>query len=100
MDKQPESGSNWKRPEIDASKRYDVYMSEPQMRQVVYRGVLFKAALHLLGSDVADRAPRFIQLEQANGQLVYIPRGAIVKLCEHGTAILCEDVAGKDDHVA
>ena len=100
MDKQPEPGSNWKRPEIDPTKRYDVYVSEPQMRQVVYRGVLFKAALHLLGSDVADRAPRFIQLEQANGQIVYIPRGAIVKLCEHGTVILCEDMTGKVDHVA
>ena len=100
MDKQPEPGSNWKRPEIDPAKRYDVYVSEPQMRQVVYRGVLFKAALHLLGSDVADRAPRFIQLEQANGQVVYIPRGAIVKLCEHGMVILCEDVTGKVGHVA
>ena len=99
MNTQPEPGSNWKRPEIDPAKRYDVYVSEPQIRQVVYCGVLFKGAFHLLGSDVADRAPRFIQLEHSNGQIVYIPRGAIVKFCEHGTVVLCEGVTGKNDHV-
>jgi hypothetical protein len=98
MEKKPEPGSAWKRPEIDPTKRYDVYVSEPQ-RQVVYRNVLLMAAMHLLGTDVADRAPRFIQLEQANGQSVYVPRGAIVKVCEHGVVLTHEDVAVKNSHV-
>jgi len=98
MQKEPELGSSWKRPEIDSTKRYDIYVSEPQ-RQIVYRNVLLKAAMHLLGTDVADRAPRFVQLEQSNGQSVYVPRGAIVKVCEHGVVLTHEDVVVKDTHV-
>jgi hypothetical protein len=98
MQNESEPGSSWKRPEIDPTKRYDVYVSEP-LRQIVYRNVLLKAAMHLLGTDVADRAPRFIQLEQTNGQSVYVPRGAIVKVCEHGVALTHEDVVVKDPRV-
>jgi hypothetical protein len=98
MQQEPQVGSSWTRPEVDPSKRYDVYVSEPQ-RQVVYRNVLLKAAIHLLGTDVADRSPRFIQLEQSNGQSVYVPRGAIVKLCENG-AVLTHEVVVTDSRVA
>jgi hypothetical protein len=92
MKTQSQHATSWNHPEIDAAKPYDVYVSEPQ-RQVVYRNVLFKAAPHLLGSDSADGAPGFIELEQSSGQIVYIPRGAIVKFCEHGVVPACEEVS-------
>ena len=98
MTEEPEVGSSWRRPEIDATKRYDIYVSEPH-RQVVYRNVLLKAAMHLLGTDVRDRFPRFIQLEQSYGESVYVPRGAIVKLCEHGV-VLTHEVVVVDSYVA
>jgi hypothetical protein len=91
MEEDAQPGSSWVRPEIDAAKRYDVFVAEP-LRRVVYRDVLLKGAFHLLGSDVKDRAPRFIQLEQGNGQSVYVPRGAIFKICEHGTVPADETV--------
>lgn len=93
-----EPGSFWIRPDIDRTKRYDVYVSEP-LREVVYRNVQFKDALHLLGTDVADRAPRFLCIEQKNGQSVFIPRGAIVKFCEHGVVLTHEIVATKESEV-
>jgi hypothetical protein len=60
---------------------------------------MLKAAVHLLGTDVGDRAPRFIQLEQENGQSVYVPRGAIVKVCEHGTVLTHEEATVKKGNV-
>ncbi len=80
-------------PQIDISRRYDIYCIEPTRDVVVYRNALFKGASTLLpGSGVGGRIVHhdFIELEQANGQSVFVSRSSIFRLCEPGTQITAE----------
>src|SRR5215813_8345995 len=65
---------------IDTSKRYDVYCSQWQHRIIVFRNVLFKrvARLH-------DRHfPEYAELEQVDGQHVFVSSTSIIMFCEPG----------------
>ncbi len=80
-------------PQIDTSKRYDIYCIEPTRDVVVYRNALFKGASTLLpGPGPGGRIVHhdFIELEQANGQALFISRTSIVRFCQPGTAIVGE----------
>ena len=83
-------------PQIDTSKRYDVYCLEPGREVVVYLKARFKGAASLLpqaGGRVfhAD----YVELEQENGQCVFLPRGSIFKFCLPGTALVGEVLGPK-----
>ncbi len=78
-------------------KRYDVYVSEPNCRLVLYSNVRFIAATLLLTVALEGNAPRFVEIEQPNGQIVYVPRGSIVKFCEHGVVLLHEVVSSRNE---
>ena len=71
-------------PQIDTSKRYDVYCIEPNREVVVYRNALFKGEATLLphpgGRGVMY--PGYIESEQANGQSMFLPRISIIRFCE------------------
>lgn len=82
-------------PQIDVSRRYDVYCIEPTRDVVVYRNALFKRASVLLpGSGAGGRIVHhdFIELEQNNERSVFISRSSIFRLCEPGTPIVAEIV--------
>jgi hypothetical protein len=82
--------------QIDASKRYDVYCFEPGRETVVYRNALFKGAAALLPHPGGRmHYPDYIELEQANGQSIYIPRSSIIRFCKPGTALLGEALPPK-----
>ncbi len=70
--------------EIDKSKRYDVYCSRMGNEVVVYRNVLIKGSKTLFPESRHSFIPTFIELEQANGETIYISQMSIVSICEHG----------------
>jgi hypothetical protein len=78
---------------IDISKRYDVYCIEPNRHLVVYRNALFKGVVCLLpqGGRFAHSS-EFVELEQSNGQSIFICRGGIFRICSPGTTVVAEIV--------
>ena len=74
---------------VDITKRYDIYCSQHATGDlVVYRNVRFRRARTLLGTGGhMDVISQVIELEQANGQAVFISRHGIVRFCEHGTEL-------------
>jgi hypothetical protein len=89
--KQPEDES-----QVDVNRRYDVYCVEHGLRTVVYRNVRFVRARTLLGmGGHLDIVTQVIELEQPNGQSVFIGRHGIVRFCEHGTDLSVEVVDSK-----
>lgn len=69
---------------IDITKRYDVYCMWFGQQAVVYRNVLFKGAKVLFGHGKFDIASQFLELEQADGQNVFVNRHSVTAFCEHG----------------
>lgn len=69
---------------VDTSKRYDVYCAERNQGVVVYRNALFKGTKTLLTEIEHDFFSEFLELEQEDGQTVFIARSSVVKFCEHG----------------
>lgn len=79
--------------QIDVRKRYDIYCTELYRGVVVFRNALFKGASSLLpGSDPRGRIVHhdFVELEQANGQTVYLSRSSIFRFCEPGIVVQAE----------
>jgi ATP-dependent Clp protease ATP-binding subunit ClpA len=69
---------------IDTSKRYDVYCTEQTQEVVVYRNALFKGAKSLFPKHQDDSLSEFVELEQADGQTIFLARYTIIKFCEPG----------------
>lgn len=67
---------------VDISKRYDVYCAE-RGQEVVYRNARFIARKALLPPSQQDYSSEFIELEQTEGQTIFIARASIIKFCEH-----------------
>src|SRR4051794_23844870 len=84
-------------PEVDLSRRYDVYVAEFGRRLVVYRGALFRGMRGLERSSRFDISSEFYEIEQANGELLYVRRHNVVKFCEPGTRLVEEVVAPPPD---
>ena len=80
---------------IDTSKRYDVYCSEGDQQVVVYRNALFKGWSKLLSTRQHDFGAEFLELEQSNGQTVYISQFSVLRFCEHGAKIVGEIIPPK-----
>jgi hypothetical protein len=87
----PESGF----PQIDTEKKYDVYCSERNQQVVVYRNALFKGRKRLMSTRQHDIGAEFIELEQSNGQMVYLGLHTVFKFCEPGVEPNAEVVAPK-----
>jgi ATP-dependent Clp protease ATP-binding subunit ClpA len=68
---------------VDASKRYDVYCSQPDQGTVVYRNALWKGSKRLFPADPHHVLYDFVELEQEDGRTVFIARFSIIKFCEH-----------------
>jgi len=83
MRQKPEPQKSQREP-VDINKRYDVYCREGD-REVVYRSALFKGIKTLFQKENSDLWAEYIELEQADGQTVFIARQSVIKFSEHGT---------------
>jgi len=75
---------------VDTNKRYDVYCAEAN-QVVTYQNVLFKGAKKLQHITVLE----FVELEQADGRVIFVARNSVIKFCEHGVTPGSEDVSGQ-----
>jgi hypothetical protein len=75
---------------VDISKRYDIYCSEGVQKTVVYRNALFKDRCKLLSMSEHEIRCDFFEIEQSNGQTVYVSSFSILKFCEPGSDIACD----------
>jgi hypothetical protein len=80
---------------VDTSKRYDVYCTEQTQAVVIYRNALFKGAKCLLPKHQDDSLSEFVELEQADGQTLFVARYSIIKFCDPGATPSPEAVPGK-----
>jgi ATP-dependent Clp protease ATP-binding subunit ClpA len=80
---------------VDTSKRYDVYCTEQTQEVVVYRNALFKGAKSLFPKHQDDALSEFVELEQADGQTLFIARYSVIKFCEPGVTPTPETIPGK-----
>ena len=69
---------------LDTSKRYDVYCSERNQEIVVYRNATFKGVRKLFQEVWKSTHADFFELEQANGQTIFIACYSVIKFCEPG----------------
>ena len=80
---------------VDLGKRYDVYCAEPDKHAVVYRNALFKGVRKLMATSPPGFMSEFVELEQANGQAIFLARPSIIKFCEHGVVPMSETIPDK-----
>jgi ATP-dependent Clp protease ATP-binding subunit ClpA len=74
----PKTGSDT----IELSKRYDVYCREGN-QEMVYRNVLFKGTKRLFPKDRFEVSGYFIELEEPDGQTVFVAKYSVMKFREH-----------------
>lgn len=93
----PASAISTKPPEdvIDTGKLYDVYCVERNQEIVVYRNAIIKGLKSLAKGAKADAPPEFLEIQQADGRAVFIPRSCIIKFCEHGVTPRSESAPGR-----
>ena len=83
------------RDSIDTSKRYDVYCTERDQEVVVYRNALFKGTKALHPQNRCDTLAQFMELEQADGQTIFVALYSVIKFCESGVVPNPEIVPGE-----
>src|SRR4051812_41992070 len=81
--------------ELDVTKRYDVYCAERGVRTVVYRNVLIRGFRRLFDIGKSYDVSLLLELEQPNGQSVFVGRHDLACLCEHGNQVAVEVVSLK-----
>jgi hypothetical protein len=82
---------------VDLSKRYDIYCTDWSQGVTVYSNVRFKGVKHLFPKSPYDALSGYVELEQADGQTVFVSRSSIIKFCEHGTTPGPESASGKKE---
>ncbi len=79
---------------VDTARRYDIYCAAAGRGTVVYRHARFKAMKHLFQRSPSDPQSGFVELEQSDGQAVFVARSSIVRFCAPGATPGSENVAG------
>jgi hypothetical protein len=69
---------------VDTSKRYDVHCTDRSQGVTLYRNVRFKGVKHLFPRSSYDTLSVFVELEQENGQIVFVSRSSIIRFTEFG----------------
>jgi len=82
---------------VDLSKRYDVYCTDYSLGVMVYRNIRIKGIKHLFPKSQYDALSGFVELEQGDGQTIFVSRSSIIKFCEHGITPGPESVSGKKE---
>ncbi len=68
---------------IDTTKRYDVYCVEGDNEVIIRRNVLFKGTKYLLPGIRDDTRSQFVELEQVDGQRLFVALSSIRRFCKH-----------------
>lgn len=79
---------------IDTSVRYDVFCRERGDKITVYRNALFKNSRSLFPRSEHDVTSQFIELEQSNGQTIFISKPSLIRFCPHGVKVEGEELSG------
>jgi hypothetical protein len=79
----------------DLSKRYDVYCIQYGEARV-YRNVLIKGVKGLLAVSGYDASSLYLELEQADGKSVFLPKHSVFKFCDPGANASGEKVPPED----
>jgi hypothetical protein len=80
---------------INTSMRYDVYCSERSQGVVVYRNARFMGIKKLYQGRQFDFMSDFIELEQADGKVIFLSRNSVIKFCEHGITPNTETISSR-----
>ena len=67
---------------VDTSKRYDVHCTDRSQGVTIYRNVRFKGIKHLFPRSQYDTLSGYVELEQENGQTVFVSRSSIIRFTE------------------
>jgi len=78
---------------VDISMRYDVYCTERTQEIVIYRNAMFKGIKKLYESRKFDFMSEFIELEQSDGQTIFLARSSLIKFCQHGATPNAETIS-------
>ncbi len=78
---------------VDTNLRFDVYCAEGNEAVVVYRNARFKGVSKLFRGD-GDALTDFIELEQADGQKIFVVKYSVIKFCEPGATPSAERISG------
>jgi len=79
---------------VDLSKQYDIYCTDWSQGVTVYRNVRFKSVKHLFPKSQYDAYAGFVELDQGDGQMIFVSRSSILRFCEHGATPGPESVSG------
>lgn len=77
---------------IELDKPYDIYVTEVGARLVVYRKAFLRGVRGLARAGKYDVHAEFFEIEQSNGQVVWVRRHSVLKFCHPGTQLLDEAV--------
>jgi len=69
---------------VDTGKRYDVYCADWSHEVTVYRNARFKGIKHLYPQSPYGTLSAFVELEQSDGQTIFVSRTSIIRFCESG----------------
>jgi hypothetical protein len=69
---------------VDTSQRYDVYCAGWNQETTVYRNVRFKGVKYLFKQSQYGVLCDYVELEQENGQSIFVSRVSIIKFAEPG----------------
>jgi hypothetical protein len=81
--------------DLETVRKEDVYCRESGGQVVVYRSALFRSRRRLLSARQQDGGAEFLELEQSNGQTVYLSLPSVIRFCEAGTEVVGEIVTLK-----
>ena len=79
---------------VDLGKRYDVYCTDWSQGVTAYRNARFKGVKHLFPKSQYDAYAGFVELEQGDGQTIFVSRSSIIRFCEHGVTPGPESISG------
>ena len=77
---------------IDTSARYDVFCREQPDKLVAYRNVLFKSSRSFFPRPDAPTEWEYAELEEPDGQCVFVAKSTIVRFSPQGAAFEAEDI--------
>ena len=64
---------------LDTDRRYNVYCAEGTQRVKLHRNVRFKGSRQLFPKSADDTASTYVELEQADGHTIFVPRASIFR---------------------
>ena len=72
---------------VSTSERYDVYCVERNHKITVHRNVRFKSVKGLFPRNDFDQWSDFVELEQPDGQTVFVSKSMITRFCPAGAKL-------------